>query len=108
MAANLMIPKGRFLAHRSRQGVKMSKDQATASAKSRTSKDAADKLVRRIKFQTCKQYSAEHEIRIVPADLRAGGSIATLCRSEEISEGLRTTRGRTNASKYANSAFLSM
>lgn len=56
--------------------------------KSRTSRDAADKLVRGIKRKTRKQYSAEEKIRIVLAGLRGEENIASLCRREGIAESL--------------------
>ena len=56
--------------------------------KSRTSKDAADKLVRGIKRKTRKHYSAEEKIRIVLVGLRDEESIAALCRREGISQSL--------------------
>ena len=59
--------------------------------KSRTSKDAADKLVQGIKRKTRKQYSAEEKISIVLAGLRGEESIAALCRREGISESLYYT-----------------
>ncbi len=56
--------------------------------KSGTSKDAADKLVRGIKWKTRKQYSAEEKIRIVLAGLRGEESSAELCRREGIATSL--------------------
>ncbi|WP_305971742.1 MULTISPECIES: transposase, partial [unclassified Mameliella] len=56
--------------------------------KSRTSKDAAGKLVRGIIRKTCKHYSAEEKIRIVLAGLRDEESIAAPCRCEGIAESL--------------------
>ena len=56
--------------------------------KSGTSKEAADKLVRGIKRNTRKHYSAEEKIRIVLAGLRGEESIAALCRREGIAESL--------------------
>jgi len=55
---------------------------------SRTSKVAADKLVRGIKRKTRKQYSAEEKIRVVLAGLRGEEGIAALCRREGIAESL--------------------
>jgi len=48
--------------------------------KSGTSKDAADKLVRGIRWKTRKHYSAEEKIRVVLAGLRGEVSISALCR----------------------------
>ena len=45
----------------------MNKNRRTAQAKSETSKDAADKLVKSIRRKTRKQYLAEEKIRIVLA-----------------------------------------
>lgn len=59
--------------------------------KSRTSQDAADKLVKGIRRKTRKQYSAEEKIRVVLAGLRGEESIAALCRREGISESLYYT-----------------
>ena len=53
---------------------------------SRTSKDAADKLVRGIKRKTRKHYSAEGKIRVVLAGLRGEESIAALCRREGVAD----------------------
>ena len=46
--------------------------------KTRTSKDAADRLVRGIKRKTRKHYSAEEKIRVVLSGLRGEESIAAL------------------------------
>lgn len=54
----------------------------------RTSKDAADKLVSCIKRIISKQYSADEKIRIVPAGLRGEENIVVLCRREGIAESL--------------------
>ncbi len=56
--------------------------------KSENSKDAADRVVKGIRRQTRKQYSAEEKIRIVLAGLRGEESIAALCRREGIAESL--------------------
>ncbi len=56
--------------------------------KSENSKDAADRMVKGIRRQTRKQYSAEEKIRIVLAGLRGEESIAELCRREGIAESL--------------------
>ncbi len=56
--------------------------------KTRTSKDAADRLVRGIKRKTRKHYSAEEKIRVVLSGLRGEESIAALCRREGIAESL--------------------
>ena len=48
----------------------------------------AEKLVRDIRRATRKQYSAEEKIRIVLDGLRGEGSIAELCRRENIAESL--------------------
>ncbi len=56
--------------------------------KSENSKDAADRLVKGIRRQTRKQYSADEKIRIVLAGLRGEESIAALCRREGIAESL--------------------
>jgi transposase len=56
--------------------------------KTRTSKDAANRLVRGIKRKTRKHYSAEEKIRVVLSGLRGEESIAALCRREGIAESL--------------------
>ncbi len=56
--------------------------------KSDNSKAAADRLVKGIRRQTRKHYSAEEKIRIVLAGLRGEESIAALCRREGIAESL--------------------
>lgn len=56
--------------------------------KSESSKQAADRLVKGIRRQTRKQYSAEEKIRIVLAGLRGEESISALCRREGIAESL--------------------
>lgn len=56
--------------------------------KPRTSKDAADKLVKNIRRKTRQTYSSEEKIRIVLAGLRGEESIAVLCRHEGIAESL--------------------
>ncbi len=56
--------------------------------KSDNSKDAADRLVKGIRWKTRKHYSAEKKIRIVLAGLRGEESIAELCRREGIAESL--------------------
>lgn len=48
----------------------------------------AEQLVREIRRQTSKKYSAEAKIRIVISALRGEHSIAKLCRREGISESL--------------------
>jgi transposase len=45
-------------------------------------------VVRDIRRQTRKHYSAEEKIRIVPSGLRSEDSIAELCRREGIAESL--------------------
>ena len=55
---------------------------------SRTSKAAADKLVKNIRRKTRQTYNAEEKIRIVLAGLRGEESIAGLCRREGIAESL--------------------
>ncbi len=56
--------------------------------KSRSSKVAADKLVKNIRRKTRQTYSAEENIRIVLAGLRGEESISALCRREGIAESL--------------------
>lgn len=56
--------------------------------KPKTSKDAADKVVKNIRRKTRQTYSAEEKIRIVLAGLRGEESIAVLCRREGIAESL--------------------
>jgi transposase len=56
--------------------------------KPRTSKDAADKLVKNIRRKTRQTYSSEEKIRIVLAGLRGEESISVLCRHEGIAESL--------------------
>jgi transposase len=56
--------------------------------KSMSKRDPAEKVVRDIRRQTRKQYSAEEKIRIVLEGLRGDDSIAALCRREGIAESL--------------------
>ena len=58
------------------------------SVDARANKDEADKLVRNIKRQTRRKFSAEEKIRIVMAGLRGEESIAELCRHEGIHQNL--------------------
>lgn len=51
-------------------------------------KDEADKLVKNIKRQTRRKFSAEEKIRIVLAGMRGEESIAALCRRENIHQNL--------------------
>ena len=51
-------------------------------------KNAADKLVRNIKRETRRKFSAEEKIRIVLAGMRGEESIAELCRQEGINQNL--------------------
>ena len=56
--------------------------------KPKTSKDAADKVVKNIRRKTRQTYSSEEKIRIVLDGLRGEDSIAELCRREGISQGI--------------------
>ena len=56
--------------------------------KPKTSKDAADKIVKNIRRKTRQTYSSDEKIRIVLAGLRGEESIAVLCRREGIAESL--------------------
>lgn len=56
--------------------------------KPRTSKNAAEKVVKNIRRKTRQTYSAEEKIHIVLAGLRGEESIAVLCRREGIAESL--------------------
>ena len=56
--------------------------------KSIAPKSGAEQVVRNIRRQTRKQYSAEEKIRIVLSGLRGEDSIAELCRREGIAESL--------------------
>ncbi len=56
--------------------------------KSENSKASADRMVKGIRRQTRKHYSAEEKIRIVLSGLRGEESIAALCRREGIAESL--------------------
>ena len=49
---------------------------------------SGERIVKDIKRQTRKQYSAEEKIRIVLDGLRGEESIAELCRQEGIAQGL--------------------
>lgn len=55
---------------------------------SKKHKDEADKLVKNIKRQTRRKFSAEEKIRIVLAGLRGEDTIAELCRREGIHQNL--------------------
>ena len=54
--------------------------------KPKTSKDAADKVVKNIRRKTRQTYSSEEKIRIVLAGLRGEESISVLCCREGIAE----------------------
>ena len=56
--------------------------------KPKTSKDAADKVVKNIRRKTRQTYSSEEKICIVLAGLRGEESISVLCRPERIAESL--------------------
>ena len=56
--------------------------------KPKTSKDAADKVVKNIRRKTRQTYSSEEKIRIVLAGLRGEESISVLSRREGIAESL--------------------
>ena len=56
--------------------------------KSGTSKDTADKLVKKIRRKRRRLHATEDKIRVVLAGLRGEESIAALCRREGISESL--------------------
>jgi transposase len=51
-------------------------------------KDSAESVVRQIRRQTRRKYSAEEKIRIVLEGLRGEDSIAELCRREGINSNL--------------------
>src|SRR5579862_7557687 len=55
---------------------------------SNSAKDTAEKIVRDIRRQTRKKYSAEEKIRIVLEGLRGEDSIAELCRREGINPNM--------------------
>ena len=52
------------------------------------SERSSERIIKDIKRQTRKQYSAEEKIRIVLDGLRGEDSIAELCRREGISQGI--------------------
>lgn len=62
--------------------------QKQGGEKAAINKDEADRLVRNIKRQTRRKFSAEEKIRIVLAGLRGEDSIAELCRKEGIHQNL--------------------
>jgi transposase len=75
-----------FLAHRSDlKGTKMRQKQ---SGPKKDHKEEADRLVRNVKRQTRRKFSAEEKIRIVLAGMRGEDSIAELCRRENIHQNL--------------------
>ncbi len=49
---------------------------------------SSEQIIRAIKRKTCKQYSAEEQIRIVLDGLRGEDSIAEPCRREGIAQSL--------------------
>ena len=53
-----------------------------------TGRPSSEKIIRDIKRNTRKQYSAEEKIRIVLDGLRSEDSIAELCRREGIAQSL--------------------
>ena len=55
---------------------------------SKKHKEDADKLVRNVKRQTRRKFSAEEKIRIVLAGMRGEDSIAELCRCGNIHQNL--------------------
>jgi transposase len=57
-------------------------------SKHKSSKASAERVVKDIRRQTRKQYSAEEKIRIVLEGLRGDDSIAELCRREGIAQGV--------------------
>ncbi len=57
-------------------------------SKKHSPKNEADKLVRNIKRETRRKFSAEEKIRIVLAGMRGEESIAELCRQEGINQNL--------------------
>ena len=57
-------------------------------SKKHSPKNEADKLVRNIKRQTRRKFSAEEKIRIVLAGKRGEESIAELCRQERINQNI--------------------
>jgi transposase len=61
------------------------------SHKSAAPKTPAERVVRDIRRETRKHYSAEDKIRIVLEGLRGEESIAALCRREGIAESLYYT-----------------
>ena len=63
--------------------------QTTAAGKSHTEQGVKD-----IKRATRKHYSSEEKIKIVLDGLRGEGSIAELCRSEAISQGIYYKRSK--------------
>ncbi len=56
--------------------------------KHKNSKASAERVLKDIRRQTRKQYSAEEKIRIVLEGLRGDDSIAELCRREGIAQGV--------------------
>lgn len=62
--------------------------QKQGGEKAAINKDEADRVVRNIKRQTRRKFSAEEKIRIVLAGLRGEDSIAELCRKEGIHQNL--------------------
>ncbi len=57
-------------------------------SKQKSSKASAERVVKDIRRQIRKQYSAEEKIRIVLEGLRGDDSIAELCRREGIAQGV--------------------
>ena len=74
-----LIDKGRLLAHRNHQGVKMRQNSGTR-------KSHGVKVVTDIHRATRKQYSAEEKIRNVLDGLKGEDSIAELCHHEGIAQ----------------------
>ena len=58
----------------------------------KTTKSPGEKTVKDIKRATRKHYSSEEKIRIVLDGLRGEGSIADLCRREDISQGQKYSK----------------
>ena len=72
-----------------------------------TSKDASDKLLRRIKRRTRKHYSAEEKIRIVLAVLQKSGGVVEFAPEHEDLTAREGGRHRPRAAAFCRAGVLS-
>src|SRR5688572_6231063 len=76
-----------------------------SSLKKSSTKAPAERVVKDIRRQTRRHFSAEDKIRIVLDGLRGEDSIAELCRKEGIAQSC-TTPGRKSSLRRASAGWL--